>query len=606
MPTPHRLCRAALVAALLPCVALASPPDGFRSAAQKALNFLGQDTARWQKSNSCYGCHVQAVSLEGLSVGFRNQYDVPKATMDEVLRGILHTPGGSRTPGGLTHASYPRTAKTFGASAFARYDALVGGALTDDLLRLAKDLVSFQERDGLVRGDHQSYPVTTGPLQATYQAAQTWRQAYARTADDSWLTPLRQAERYLEARARAMSERPDGVYLQDVTYVTMGLLAAGAAPSEPHLARLLKHLESRQHRDGGFGLAPGTSDAFATGQVVYALKLAGRTEADTSVRRALGWLVEHQGKDGGWGHGGAGRAEAMWGVMGLVSVDVVSIAVRGLTDGEHVAPMMELAVKATDDSGAEVKAVEVFVDDLSTKKSAGGELGFTWSTKDLKTGKHTVDVVATNAKGQQSRRRFEVYAGDHYLLELGARFTSEGSQLTLRNIAPEGTAGQVRLDVSSGEGEKAAVVFTKAQPSTQGAMAFVFGGKGKDGKPLAAGRYEAKVSFVDARGKVLQAETLVFVHDTPEAQRARYAEVGGKLDLARDGSGAANATVDLVDAQGRVVQSVTSNASGQYRFKGVDTGQYKVRVRKAGFAAAEADVEARAGAAPAAAPVSLH
>ena len=31
---------------------------------------------------------------------------------------------------------------------------------------------------------HQSYPVTTGVLQATFQAAQTWRQAYARTAND--------------------------------------------------------------------------------------------------------------------------------------------------------------------------------------------------------------------------------------------------------------------------------------------------------------------------------------------------------------------------------------------------------------------------------------
>lgn len=606
MPTFRALRRAALLAAAIPCLAFAGGPDSFRSSAQKALNFLGQDTARWQKSNNCYGCHVQAVSLEGLSVGVRNQYDVPRPTMDEVLRGILHTPGGSRTPGGLTHSGYPRTAKTFGASAFARYDALVGGALTDDLLRLAKDLLAFQEKDGVVRGDHQGYPVTTGPMQATYQAMQAWRQAYARTADDMWLAPLRQAEKYLDAQARAWSEKPDAVYLQDLNYVTMGLLAAGASPAEPHLARLLKHLESRQHKDGGFGLNPGTSDAFATGQTVYALKLAGRTEADASVRRALGWLVENQGKDGGWGHGGAGRAEAMWGVMGLVSVDVVSIAVKGLTDGEHVAPMMELSVKATDNSGAEVKGVEVLVDDLPTKKSTGGELGFSWSTKDLKTGKHTVDVVATNAKGQQSRRRFEVYAGDHYLLELGARFTNEGSQLALRNIAPEGTKGQVRLEVRSGEGAKAEVVYTSTQPSAHGAMAFVFGGKGKDGKPFATGRYEAKVSFLDAGGKALQTETLVFVHDTPEAQRARYAEVQGKLDLSRDGSGAANALVDLVDDKGRVVQSVTSNASGQYRFKGVDSGKYKVRVRKEGFAAAEAAVEAKAGAAPAAAPVSLH
>lgn len=607
MSFPGAVRRAALAAIALPTLALAAPTDGFRLSAQKALDFLGQDTARWQKTNNCYGCHVQAVSLEGLSVGLHNQYRVPAPILDEVLRGIMHTPGGSRTPGGLTHDGYPRTAKTFGASAFARYDALVNGKLTDDLLKLAKELLSFQAPTGQVTGDHQSYPVTTGPMQATYQAAQTWRQAYARTADDMWLAPLRQAEKFMNAQARAFSEKPEGVYLQDLNYVAMGLLAAGASPSEPHLARLLKHLESRQHQDGGWGLSSNVSDAFATGQTITALKLAGRTEADASVRRGLGWLVEHQTREGGWGSGGSGRAEAMWGVMGLVSVDVVSIAVKGVADGEHVTPMMELAVKATDNSGAEVKSLEVLVDDVSTKKSTGGELGFTWATKDLKTGKHTLDVVATNAKGQQSRRRFEVYAGDLYLLELGARFTTEGSQLALRNIAPEGTKGQVRLEVRSAEtGAKPDLVYSSTQTSTHGAMAFVFGGKGKDGKPFATGRYEAKVSFLGEDGQAKQTETLVFVHDTPEAQRARYAEVEGKLDLSRDGSGAANAQVDLVDDQGRVVQSVKSNAAGQYRFKGLDSGKYKVRVQKEGFKAEEAAVDAKAGAAPAAAPVSLH
>ena len=608
MPVFRTVRRVAFAAVALPAAfAFAAPQEGFRSSAQRALDFLGQDTARWQKSNNCYGCHVQAVTLEGLSVGMHNQYSVPKPVMDEVLRGIMQTPGGSRTPGGLTHSGFPRTAKTFGASAFARYDALVNGALTDDLLKLSKDLLAFQDTSGAVTGDHQSYPVTTGPMQATFQASQTWRQAYARTADDMWLAPLRQAEKYMNAQARAWSEKPEGVYLQDLNYVTMGLLVAGASPSEPHVARLIKHLESRQQKDGGFGFNGGASDAFATGQTVYALKLAGRTEADTSVRRALGWLIEHQGKDGGWGHGGSGRAEAMWGVMGLVSVDVVSIAVKGLTDGEHVTPMMELFVKATDNSGAEVKQVEVLVDDLSTKKAKGSELGFTWSTKDLKTGKHTVDVVAENGKGQQSRRRFEVYAGDLFLLELGSRFTNEGTQVTLRNIAPEAVKGQVKLEVRSAEKDaKTDVAYTSTQASTHGAMAFVFGGKGKDGKPFAAGRYEAKLSFVGDDGQTKQTETLVFVHDTAEAQRARYAEVEGKLDLSRDGSGAANAQVDLVDDQGRVVQSVSSNAAGNYRFKGVDSGKYKVRVRKDGFKAEEANVDAKAGAPAAAAPVSLH
>ncbi|HRH00620.1 MAG TPA: primosomal protein N', partial [Polyangiaceae bacterium] len=133
----------------------------------------------------------------------------------------------------------------------------------------------------------------------------------------------------------------------------------------------------------------------------------------------------------------------------------------------------------------------------------------------------------------------------------GSRFTNEGTQVTVRNIAPEATKGQVKLEVRPAEGKAATdVVYTSTQASSHGAMAFVFGGKGKDGKPFATGRYEARLMFIGDDGQTKQTETLVFVHDTPEAQSARYAEVQGKLDLSRDGSGAANAEVDLVDAQG--------------------------------------------------------
>lgn len=596
MPTTLtcHLRRALMLGLALPTLAFAG--DGYRSAAQKGLDFLGSDTVRWQKSNNCYGCHVQAVTLEGLAVGKHNQYRVPAAVLEEVLRGITLSPGGSRTPGGLTHGSFPFTAKTFGASAFARYDALVDGKLTDDLLVLAKELMARQQADGSVHGDHQAYPVSTGPMQATFQAAQAWRQAFARTADDVWLAPLRASERFMTAQAEAWLKNVEGVYLQDLNYATMGLLAAGVPPNDKAVAPLLRTLRARQHKDGGWGFTT-ESDAFATGQTVYTLKAAGMTEQDRVVQQGLGWLAEHQRTGGGWSQSGSGRAEAMWAVLGLVSVDVMSVAISGITDGEHVAPMMPVSVTAKDNQGAEVKQVALIIDDLEVKKAPGGTLAFAWDTRALKSGKHTVDVVATNAKGATSRRRVDVYAGNIFVTQLGTRFTDEGTQVTLRNIGPEGTAASLRLEVVAEEGVSAKkTVYSSTLPAKHGAFAFVFGGNAENGKPYAAGRYRAVVSFIDAKGAALHRESVVFVHDSPELQRARYAEVAGKLDLAKDGSGAANAMVELLDDAGNVVQQAQSNASGQYRFKGVDSGKYKVRVKKDGFRASEAQVEAKAGA----------
>jgi squalene-hopene/tetraprenyl-beta-curcumene cyclase len=297
----------------------------------------------------------------------------------------------------------------------------------------------------------------------------------------------------------------------------------------------------------------------------------------------------------------------MWAVLGLVSVDVLSVSVNGVTDGEHVLPTHQVTAEVKDNQGAAVKSVELRVDDLVVKTVTGGSLAYTWDTKGLADGAHTLDVIATNSKGLSSRRRLEVYAGNTFLMQLGSRFTDEGTQLTARDIVPEGIAGQVVLRVFPDEGKgTATAIFTSTQVARHGATAFVFGGKGKDGKPFATGRYRAELAFVDAKGVEVQHESLVFVHDSPEAQRARYAEVQGKLDLARDGDNAANAQVDLVDDQGKVVQTVKTNADGQYRFKSVSGGNYKVRFAKQGFKAEEKPVAAAPGAPAAKVDSSLH
>jgi hypothetical protein len=586
--------------------AFAAPATNVRDSAQKGVNYLAHSTAQWQRQNNCYGCHVQAVTLEGLSVGKANQYDVPKKEFDELINGILNLPGGARSATGITHSGFPRTARTFGSAALARYDALVDGKLSDDLLKHAKLMLQLQQPDGSVTGDHQGPPVTSGTMQATFQATQTWRQAYARSADDVWLAPLRKAEGYITKTAASWHGNPRGVYLQDVNYALLGLVSAGVGKSEDSVAQLVKFVSSQQKQDGGWGFG-GPSDPFATGQSVYALRQAGLAETDGTVSKGLNWLVKHQQANGGWGAGGSGKAEAMWAVMGLVSTDVLTVAMKGISDGEHVAAVHEIAVTADDNKGTGVAKIEIFIDDTLAATGKTGQLVHVWKTAGLKDGRHTVDAVATNKKGQVSRRRLEVYAGDVFFSQLGTRFGDEGTQVNMRGIGPKDAKGNLKLTIFStamkdGTPVKDKSVFEKTMELSTGAMSFTWAGKDAKGKMQPNGRYFAEVAFVDAAGKSRQVESTLFSHEDAEETRRKYAEVAGKLDLARDGSGAANAMVDLVDDRGRVVQSVQSNEAGQYRFKNVDKGGYKVRVRKDGFAPKEAEVQAAPGAV---APASL-
>ena len=71
------------------------------------------------------------------------------------------------------------------------------------------------------------------------------------------------------------------------------------------------------------------------------LKLAGYDDTSPQISRGQRWLATHQRDDGGWGtvhsgQSGADKGEAMWAVLGLVSVDVMSISVAGLNDGQRL------------------------------------------------------------------------------------------------------------------------------------------------------------------------------------------------------------------------------------------------------------------------------
>ncbi len=72
------------------------------------------------------------------------------------------------------------------------------------------------------------------------------------------------------------------------------------APTEKEA--LLKELLGRQKADGGWSWMKDSSgsDAFATGQALYALGFVGQNGQETAVRRAWEFLLQSQEKDGRW------------------------------------------------------------------------------------------------------------------------------------------------------------------------------------------------------------------------------------------------------------------------------------------------------------------
>jgi hypothetical protein len=101
------------------------------------------------------------------------------------------------------------------------------------------------------------------------------------------------------AVARLDAAKPSGFHQDKVLKVLMG--ARSAKPRETMQATI-DELLALQRADGGWSqtVPELKSDAFATGQTLYALSLAGYTAGRPEIQRGIDFLVATQGPDGSW------------------------------------------------------------------------------------------------------------------------------------------------------------------------------------------------------------------------------------------------------------------------------------------------------------------
>jgi energy-coupling factor transport system substrate-specific component len=87
----------------------------------------------------------------------------------------------------------------------------------------------------------------------------------------------------------------------DVERTILALVAAGRSPRSAGGVNLLTTLTRRRRSDGSFERLVNRT-AFA----ILALRAAGRSTHDGTVRRAASWLARQQNRDGGWNYAGRG------------------------------------------------------------------------------------------------------------------------------------------------------------------------------------------------------------------------------------------------------------------------------------------------------------
>lgn len=284
----------------------ADPPPGAvtaepgRAAVEKGLGFLRADAAKWRKDRECSTCHHGTMTVWALAEAKERGYEVPaselaenaKWTKDRLLARI-DLPRDTRPGWGMV--STPAIYLALMAGCVPKQEAVSA----DELKRIAGHLLRHQEADG--SWSWASAPAKNRPppffesdevatllaylALGTHLPADPATKSGARDAREraaAWLAKAKPTDTTQAAALRLLVKVRDG-----------GPEKTPRAPIEEFLGR--------RNNDGGWGqLRDSPSDAYATGQALYVLNLAGVKPDRAEVRGAVAFLVQTQNADGSW------------------------------------------------------------------------------------------------------------------------------------------------------------------------------------------------------------------------------------------------------------------------------------------------------------------
>lgn len=319
-----------IVAAVVSASALAraqSPQTrDIDAAIERGVGFLAKDALAWRKEHQCASCHHAALVIWSMHEARQRGHAVDEPVLKELTTWVAGS-GDGRT-------GVPRPASIPNAlNAKAVWFALALGSVPqpDEEVqqgqkRLLKTVAGDQDENGVWRSWPETRPPIFGNSDESMTALATLALHTAAATGDAEAAATRDKGIHWLAAART-DDDPQSIAMRLVLWSRLGRPADERQP-------LVRRIRERQNADGGWSQAGDmASDAWATGQALYALAHAGVSADEPMVGRGQSFLIQVQRPDGSWpmtsrpakpGDGGAASlipitgAGSAWAILGLV------------------------------------------------------------------------------------------------------------------------------------------------------------------------------------------------------------------------------------------------------------------------------------------------
>jgi hypothetical protein len=295
------LCLTTLARADKPASLSATSAEPVERAVNRAVGYLQAESGNWLKTRKCAACHHAGMPLWALGEADRQGYAIDKKFFSETIEATLGSPDkliASKLVPGPKDPPDPRP---------------LGRGLNMGLPFIA---VAGRTSPALSPGQKQALSWITGEIVKKQMKDGSWEFFLSRPpinetqlTDTAWiLMALQGASAADESKAAHAALEKGSAWLSTSklpetyeTKVLKLLLAIRGGKSADELRPAIDELLAQQQPDGGWRQMPEMkSDAFATGQTLYVLALAGCTAERPEIKRAIAFLVGTQKPDGSW------------------------------------------------------------------------------------------------------------------------------------------------------------------------------------------------------------------------------------------------------------------------------------------------------------------
>jgi hypothetical protein len=290
--------------AAIPVANPAATSEQIHQTVNRAISYLQKESADWLHTRKCAACHHAPMPLWALSEADRHGYAIDKKFLADTTESLL----GSKDK--------LLASKIFPNPADPPDPRPQGRGLNMGLPFLA---VAARSLRGLNEGENQSMKLIVEEIVKKQQPDGSW-EFFAtlrrppinesQTTDAAWIIMALQGEVGAdspESHRAALSKaiawldaaKPSNIHQDKVLKV---LLGASAGKPREAIQTTIDELLALQRGDGGWSqtVPELRSDAFATGQTLYALSRAGYTADRPEIKRGIKFLVDTQTPDGSW------------------------------------------------------------------------------------------------------------------------------------------------------------------------------------------------------------------------------------------------------------------------------------------------------------------